>query len=170
MKAPLSLCPFEKQHPSLLKKDDEYYMKLAFNQAINAWNENEVPIGAVIVCNDEVIAAAYNSVEKLKDPTAHAEILAATQAANFIGDWRLNDTTLYVTKEPCPMCSGMTIMARFKRVVYAFGDPKMGGLGGAYNINELPDLNHHTEIESGILQEDCKAILQAFFKMKREMV
>ena len=106
-------------------------MALAFNRAVDAWREDEVPIGAVIVKAGEVVASAHNAVESLKDPTAHAEILAITQAAKAIGDWRLNECTLYVTKEPCPMCAGAAIMSRLGRVVYAWGDPKMGCLGGA---------------------------------------
>ncbi|MDR2981063.1 MAG: nucleoside deaminase [Puniceicoccales bacterium] len=160
-------CPFEKIHPSQLNRDDTFFMSLAYNQAIEAWRQDEVPIGAVIVHKGEIIAAAHNAVETLRDPTAHAEMLAITQAASHLGDWRLNECTLYVTKEPCPMCSGATIMSRLGRVVYAWGDPKMGCLGGAYPVHSLPRLNHRVEVVSGVLEEQCRAILQAYFAQKR---
>lgn len=160
-------CPFEKRFPSQLVRDDAFYMTLAFNQGIDAWRKNEVPIGAVIVCDGEVIGSAHNLVDSTRDPTAHAEILAITQAARALGDWRLNEATLYVTKEPCPMCSGAMLMARLGRVVYAVPDPKMGCLGGATDLNALPRVNHHCEIISGVLEADCRDLLQAFFKLKR---
>jgi tRNA(adenine34) deaminase len=106
-------------------------------------------------------------VESLNDPTAHAEILAITQATEIVGDWRLNGATLYVTKEPCPMCSGASIMARISKVVYAVPDPKMGCMGGATAVQELPRLNHRVEVESGTLEDECKAVLQEYFKRKR---
>lgn len=161
-------CPFPKIYPSELNRDDEYFMKLAYNQAIKAWDEDEVPIGAVIALHGEVIAKAHNEVERTKDPTAHAEILAFTQAARIIDDWRLNGCTLYVTKEPCPMCSGASIMARVSRVVYAVSDPKMGCLGGATNVNDLPRVNHHFEIKTGVLEAECKELLQTYFALKRQ--
>lgn len=142
-------------------------MSLAFNLAIDAWRIDEVPIGAIIERGGEIIAAAHNEVERSGDPTAHAEILAITQAAKKIGDWRLNDCTLYVTKEPCPMCSGATIMSRLGRVVFAWGDPKMGCLGGATPLHTLPKLNHRVEVTNGILEEPCREILQAYFNLKR---
>ena len=160
-------CPFEKQFPSLLLRDDTFYMKLAYNQAIDAWNCNEVPIGAIIVKNDEVIAAAHNSVIMTHDPTAHAEMLALTQAANKIQDWRLNDCKLYVTKEPCPMCSGASIMARLNTVIYALPDPKMGCLGGASHVHSIPTLNHHLNVRQGVMEEECRILLQSFFQSKR---
>jgi tRNA(adenine34) deaminase len=163
---PLS-CPFDKLHPSQLIRDDKFYMSLAFNLAIDAWRIDEVPIGAIIERGGEIIAAAHNEVERSGDPTAHAEILAITQAAKKIGDWRLNDCTLYVTKEPCPMCSGATIMSRLGRVVFAWGDPKMGCLGGATPLHSLPKLNHRVEVTNGILEEPCREILQAYFNLKR---
>lgn len=116
-------------------------MKLAYNQALKAWNCGEVPVGAVIEFGGELIAQAHNSVEGSRDPTAHAEILAITQAAAKLGDWRLAGATLYVTKEPCPMCAGACVMSRLKRVVYAVSDPKMGFLGGAMKFHDLPTLN-----------------------------
>src|SRR5471030_284570 len=161
-------CPFEKRFPSQLVRDDAFYMSLAYNQAIDAWRADEVPIGAVIVSGGEVIGAAHNQVEGSKDPTAHAEMLAVTQAASKLGDWRLEGATIYVTKEPCPMCSGALVMARVKRVCYAVPDPKMGCLGGAANLNELPRMNHRLELTSGgVLESECRALLQAFFQAKR---
>lgn len=143
-------------------------MSLAYNQAIDAWRRDEVPIGCVIERDGEVIASAHNTVEQSKDPTAHAEMLAVTQAAAAIGDWRLSDCTLYVTKEPCPMCSGAMVMARLKRVCYAVPDPKMGCLGGATNLNELPRSNHRCELApAAVLHEECLSLLQAFFQAKR---
>ena len=160
-------CPFFKIYPSQLKKDDEFFMSYAYNEAIEAYQEGEVPVGAVIVFNNEIIASAHNRVAQLKDPTAHAEILAITQAASVIGDWRLNETQLYVTKEPCPMCSGACIMSRIGKVVYGFSDPKMGCLGGAFSIEKLPLINHRPEIYVGTLGSQCHEILQYFFKTKR---
>jgi len=161
-------CPFPKLYPSALRVDDEHYLKLAYNEAIAAWDEDEVPIGAVVVSPEGlVIARAHNRVEGLGDPTAHAEILAITQAATARGNWRLAGCTLYVTKEPCPMCSGAVIMSRLDRVVYAVPDPKMGGLGGAFDVNAVPTLNHHLRAEPGPLEPECKALLQAFFRHKR---
>lgn len=161
-------CPFEKLYPSQLVRDDEFFMKLAYNQAIEAWKEDEVPVGAVIRLGDEVIASSHNGVIAQKDPTAHAEIVAITKAANLIGDYRLNEMTLYVTKEPCPMCAGAAIMSRLGRIVYAFSDPKMGYFGGATNINEIPSNNHKCLITHGILEEPCKEMIQAFFQAKRK--
>ena len=142
-------------------------MSLAYNEAIDAWREEEVPVGAVIERGGEVIALAHNQVAGAHDPTAHAEILALTQAARAIGDWRLIGATLYVTKEPCPMCSGAALMARLKRVVYAVADPRMGCLGGATDLNRLPQVNHHLEITRGVLESECRDLLQAFFRLKR---
>jgi len=164
-------CPFEKRFPSQLVRDDEFYMSLAFNKAIDAWRADEVPIGCVIVRDGEVIAATHNQVEHGNDPTAHAEILAMTQAGAAIGDWRLENCTLYVTKEPCPMCSGACIMSRMHRVVYAVPDPKMGCLGGATNLSELPRVNHRCEITvGGVLEEECRELIQAYFQLKRKGV
>ncbi|MGH8018482.1 MAG: nucleoside deaminase [Opitutaceae bacterium] len=164
---PASPCPFPKVFPSQLVRDDAFFMALAFNQAIDAWRKNEVPIGAIVARAGEVIGAAHNLVDSSRDPTAHAEILAITQAASSVGDWRLNECTLYVTKEPCPMCSGAMLMARLGRVVYAVRDPKMGCLGGATDLNALPRVNHHCEITTGVMETECRELLQAFFKLKR---
>ena len=161
-------CPFEKRFPSQLLRDDAFFMSLAYNQAIDAWRQDEVPIGAVIVSGGEVIGAAHNRVEGSRDPTAHAEMLALTQAASRLGDWRIEGATVYVTKEPCPMCSGAMVMSRVKRVCYAVADPKMGCLGGAANLNELPRSNHRLELTAGsVLEDECRALIQAFFRTKR---
>ena len=160
-------CPFEPLFPSYLVRDDEVFMKLAYNQALKAWKLGEVPVGAVIEYGGEVIAQAHNTVEQSQDPTAHAEILAITQASAKIGDWRLNGATLYVTKEPCPMCSGASIMARLSRVVYAVPDSKMGFLGGALSTHEVPTLNHHLQITQGVLQDECLALIKTYFALKR---
>ena len=163
-------CPFEPMHPSYLNRDDEFFMKIAYNNALKAWREGEVPIGAVIEYGGEVIAQAYNRVEGTKDPTAHAEILAITQASAKLGDWRLNGATLYVTKEPCPMCSGACVMSRLSRVVYAIPDAKMGFLGGVMKFHDVPTLNHSIEVSSGVLYEECLALLKTFFALKRKGV
>lgn len=160
-------CPFEPLFPSYLVRDDEFFMKLAYNQALRAWKLGEVPVGAVIEYGGEVIAQAHNTVEQSQDPTAHAEILAITQASAKIGDWRLNGATLYVTKEPCPMCSGASIMARLSRVVYAVPDSKMGFLGGALSTHEVPTLNHHLQITQGVLQDECLELIKTYFALKR---
>ncbi|MBK8479476.1 MAG: nucleoside deaminase [Opitutaceae bacterium] len=160
-------CPFPKLHLSQLVRDDRFFMSLAYNQAIEAWREDEVPIGAVIECGGDIIGSAHNQVEHADDPTAHAEMLAITQAARALGDWRLNEATLYVTKEPCPMCSGATIMSRVKRVVFAVGDTKMGCLGGATDLAALPRVNHRPLRESGVLEEECRELLQTYFRLKR---
>jgi len=161
-------CPFEKRFPSQLVRDDTFFMSLAYNQAIDAWRLDEVPIGCVIELGGEVIASAHNTVEGAHDPTAHAEVLAITQAAASIGDWRLDGATLYVTKEPCPMCSGATLMSRLKRVCYAVPDPKMGCLGGATDLNLLPQSNHHLDITRGVLEKPCLDLLRAYFQLKRK--
>lgn len=161
-------CPFEKRFPSQLARDDTFYMSLAYNRAVDAWREDEVPIGAVIVIDGEIAGTAHNRVEGARDPTAHAEILALTQAAEKRGDWRLDGAVVYVTKEPCPMCSGAMLMSRVRRVCYAVPDPKMGCLGGATNLNELPRANHRLEITAGgVLEQECRAMLQEFFRLKR---
>lgn len=161
-------CPFEKLHPSQLNRDDEFFMKLAYNLAIDAWNADEVPVGTVIVHGEEVIASARNETRIANDPTAHAEIIAITKAASAIGDWRLNECRLYVTKEPCPMCSGAVIMSRIGEVHYAVPDPKMGCLGGATDLNALPFSNHKAKVSSGLLSQESLALLQAYFQVKRQ--
>lgn len=160
-------CPFPKKFPSQLQRDDSFFMQLAYNQAIEAWNQSEVPIGAVITVEGEVIASAFNQVESTRDPTAHAEILAITQASNALADWRLNRAVLYVTKEPCPMCSGASVMARLSRVVFGLPDPKMGCLGGSRDLSDIEDFNHRLAVTPGVLEEDCRLLIQEFFRLRR---
>ena len=146
---------------------DEYFMREALKQARRALAADEVPVGAVVVREGEVISRAWNQVEMLKDATAHAEMLAITQAEAAVGDWRLNDCDLYVTKEPCPMCAGAIVHARLRRVVFGCPDPKGGGAGGLLNILQMPELNHRCLTTSGILADECAAILKDFFRARR---
>ncbi len=139
----------------------------ALRQAQKAYLAEEVPIGAVITREGRIIARACNQVETLKDATAHAEMLAITQAENAVGDWRLTDCDIFVTKEPCPMCAGAIVHARLRRVVFGAPDPKGGGAGGLFNILQHPSLNHHSEITSGVLLKECRALLQQFFMERR---
>ena len=162
-------CPFEKIYPSALKRDPEYFMTHAYNEAIEAWKQDEVPIGAVIEFKGQIIASSHNQSRTVNDPTAHAEILAISQAANHIGDWRLNECTLYVTKEPCPMCSGALVIARIGKVYFGLPDPQMGCVGGALNLGALPKSNHHFESSGGILEDLSHNILKAFFETKRKV-
>jgi len=147
---------------------DHYFMGEAMRQAMRAYEAEEVPVGAVIVKDGRIIARAYNQVELLKDATAHAEMLAITMAEGVIGDWRLTDCTLYVTKEPCPMCAGAIVHVRLPRVVYGVGDPKGGAAGSALNLLQFPTLNHRSEITSGVRQEECLAMLKSFFQEQRK--
>jgi tRNA(adenine34) deaminase len=146
---------------------DDYFMGEALRQAAKAYERGEVPVGAVIVREGRIIARAYNQVELLKDATAHAEMLALTTAENAVGDWRLTDCTLYVTKEPCPMCAGAIVHTRLLRVVFGWGDPKGGAAGGALNLLQFPTLNHRCEITAGVRLEECRALLQQFFAEQR---
>jgi tRNA(adenine34) deaminase len=146
---------------------DDYFMGEALRQAAKAYEKGEVPVGVVIVREGRIIARAFNQVEQLKDATAHAEMLALTQAENVVGDWRLNDCTLYATKEPCPMCAGAIVHTRLARVVFGAGDLKGGAAGGALNLLQFPSLNHHCEITPGVRLEECRALLQNFFAKQR---
>lgn len=161
-------CPFEKRFPSELERDDTYFMWLAYNLAIDAWRAGEVPVGAVIAKDGVVMGAAHNQTIALKDPTAHAELLAVTQAAGALGDWRLSGATLYVTKEPCPMCAGAAVMARLARVVFAMADPKMGCCGGAVGLHAVETFNHHPMVTGGVLEAECRQLMQSFFQLKRD--
>ena len=146
---------------------DAYFMGEALRQARKAWEEDEVPVGAVIVHEGRIIARACNQIEMLKDATAHAEMLAITQAESVLGDWRLNECDLYVTKEPCPMCAGALVHVRMKRVVFGCPSPKDGAGGSLLQLLQHPQLNHHCEITSGVRQDECAAMLQAFFRERR---
>ncbi len=144
-------------------------MRLALREAELAWQENEVPIGAVIVQDERVIAAAHNQREQLRDPTAHAEMIAITQAASALGNWRLERCVLYVTLEPCPMCAGAIVLARIARVVYGAADPKAGAVASLYRLLEDPRLNHNCEVVPGILADTCGQMLTAFFQNQRRL-
>ena len=146
---------------------DVFYMQSALRCAHKAAVADEVPIGAVIVRNGEVIARAWNQVEMLKDATAHAEMLAITQAEAAVGGWRLNECDLYVTKEPCPMCAGAIVLARLRRVVFGCSDSKGGAAGGWINLLQSAALNHRCEVTSGVLGEESAALLRQFFGKKR---
>ena len=147
---------------------DEYFMHEALRLANKAAAANEVPIGAVIVRARKIIARAYNQVELLKDATAHAEMLALTQAEAAVGDWRLTDCDLYVTKEPCAMCAGALVHTRIRRVIFGCADPAAGAAGSVINLLQMPTLNHRCDIASGVLASDCAAILRGFFRERRD--
>jgi len=146
---------------------DHFFMGEALRQAARAWEAEEVPVGAVIVREGRIIARAFNQVELLRDATAHAEMLAITQAEEALGDWRLNECTLYVTKEPCPMCAGAIVHARVGRVVFGASDPKAGAAGSALNLLQFPTFNHRCEVTQGLREPECRALLQNFFADKR---
>lgn len=142
-------------------------MKEALKEAENAKDLGEVPIGCIIVKNDEIIGRGHNLTETEKDPTAHAEIIAIRQAAKFLGGWRLPDTTMYVTCEPCAMCAGAIVWARIGKVVIGTMDPKAGAAGSVFNILEEEKLNHHAEVVVGVMADECKALMQDFFRELR---
>ncbi|MBI3837605.1 MAG: nucleoside deaminase [Planctomycetia bacterium] len=144
-------------------------MRLALREAEGALSENEVPVGAVIVHNERLIASAHNQREQLRDPTAHAEMIAITQAAEALGSWRLEDCTLYVTLEPCPMCAGAILQARIPTVVYGAADPKGGAVHTLYQLLSDPRLNHRVQIVSGVLVSPCGEILTRFFQSQRRL-
>ena len=159
--------------PSPAAPPHEEFMRQALREAEAALAEDEVPIGAVIVYDDpasdspRVIAAAHNQREQLRDPTAHAEMIAITQAAQALSNWRLEHCTLYVTLEPCPMCAGAIVLARMPRVVYGAADPKAGAANTLYQLLDDPRLNHRAEVIAGVLAEPCGQILSKFFAEKR---
>ena len=144
-----------------------YFMRLAIEQAGVAEENGDVPIGAVIVREGQIIGRAYNQREQLQDPTAHAEIIALTQAAAALENWHLDGCTMYVTLEPCAMCAGALVLARMKRLVYGCSDPKAGACGSLYNIVQDERLNHRVEVTSGVLEAECSELLQKFFAERR---
>ena len=146
---------------------DENFMREALRQAGKAREADEVPVGALVVRAEKIIARAYNQVELLKDATAHAEMLALTAAEAAIGDWRLSDCDLYVTKEPCPMCAGAIVHTRIRRVIFGCPDVRGGAAGTVINLLQHKSLNHQAQITRGVLEKQCAAILQDFFKAKR---
>ena len=147
---------------------DEYYMKIAIEEAKKAEQLGEVPIGAVIVKNHQIIARAHNLRETMQQPTAHAEHLAIERAAEVIGSWRLEDCTLYVTLEPCVMCAGTIVMSRIPYIKYGATDPKGGCSGSLMNLLNQPHFNHRAQVESGLLEVECGNLLRHFFKNLRE--
>ena len=153
--------------PIIDLQSDHYFMGEALRQAARAYQTQETPIGAVVVLEGQIIARAFNQVELLKDATAHAEMLALTQAEEATGDWRLNQCTLYSTKEPCPMCAGAIVHVRLARVVFGASDPKAGAAGSALNLLQFPTFNHRCEITSGVREPECRALLQNFFAEQR---
>ncbi|MEO1843459.1 MAG: tRNA adenosine(34) deaminase TadA [Akkermansiaceae bacterium] len=155
--------------PVIDLESDAYFMQEAMREARRAYAAEEVPIGAVVVRESRVIARAWNQVETLKDATAHAEMLALTAAQTAMGDWRLEGCTLYVTKEPCPMCAGAIVHCRPERVVFGCADLKAGAAGGWINLLDVnPPLNHRCDITSGVMEEECLGMLQSFFREARE--
>ncbi|MBP5233598.1 MAG: tRNA adenosine(34) deaminase TadA [Planctomycetes bacterium] len=146
---------------------DAMRMRLALNQAREAAEVGDVPVGAVIYHNGELIAKAHNQREELQDPTAHAEVLAITQAANALGSWRLEDCEMYVTLEPCSMCAGAIVLARLPRLVYGAADPKAGACGSALDVLGCPKLNHRVNVRTGVLAEECGEVLKSFFRARR---
>ena len=150
--------------------DFNHYMQLALQEAEAAAEENEVPVGAVIVHRERrVIASDHNRREQLRDPTAHAEMLAITQAAEALGSWRLDDCTLYVTLEPCPMCAGAIVQARIPKVVYGADDPKSGAVQSLFKLLNDTRLNHQCSVVSGVLAEPCGNVLSRFFQRQRAL-
>lgn len=150
--------------------DDRKFMAAALVEARSALDHDDVPIGALAVREREILASAHNERELRGDPTAHAEILALQRAAEKVGGWRLEEVTLYVTIEPCPMCAGAAVASRIKRLVYGAADARAGAAYSLYNIVQDPRLNHECEVTTGVLAEDCAELLQEFFRQKRGKV
>jgi len=153
--------------PFIDLQSDAYFMNEALRMAVRAYEAEEVPIGAVVVRAGKIIARAFNQVELLKDATAHAEMLALTQAEAAVGDWRLNECELFVTKEPCPMCAGAVVHVRLRRVIFGCPDPRGGAAGGLLNLLQNPSLNHQCDITPGVMGNECAELLQTFFREKR---
>src|SRR6187200_1469707 len=153
--------------PIIDLQSDHYFMGEALRQAARAYEAEEVPVGAVVVREGRIIARAYNQVELLKDATAHAEMLAITQAEEAVGDWRLTDCDIYATKEPCPMCAGAIVHVRFARVVYGAADPKSGAAGSVLNLLQMPALNHRCLVTCGVRADESRSLLQSFFAAQR---
>ncbi len=146
---------------------DEYFMRLALREAERAEEHEDVPIGAVVVADGELLAAAHNERELRQDPTAHAEVIALREAARALGSWRVLDAVLYVTLEPCAMCAGAIVLSRVPRVVYGASDPKAGAAGSVLDVLGEPRLNHRPEVAGGLLADECAALLSDFFASRR---
>src|SRR5437868_4723195 len=153
---------------AIIAEGEAAFMREALRLAKKAYAAEEVPVGAIVVRAGRIIARAYNQVELLKDATAHAEMLALTQAEAAVGDWRLTDCDLYVTKEPCVMCAGALVHARVHRVIFGCTDDRAGAAGSVLNVLQHPALNHHCDITAGVLQNECGQLLQSFFREQRE--
>ncbi len=167
--ASASTAGVDNEGPIIDLHGDAYFMGQALREARKAYAAGEVPVGAVVACGGRIISRAWNQVETLKDATAHAEMLALTAAQESLGSWRLEKCTLYVTKEPCPMCAGAVVHCRPERVVFGCPDPKCGAAGGWINLLEAnPPLNHRCDVTSGVLGEECLELLQRFFREARE--
>lgn len=167
--ASASKAGMESERPIIDMQSDAFFMGQALREAHKAYAAGEVPVGAVVASGGRIIGRAWNQVETLKDATAHAEMLALTSAQQALGGWRLEKCTLYVTKEPCPMCAGAIIHCRPERVVFGCSDPKGGAAGGWINLLESnPPLNHRCDVTSGVLGEECLDLLQRFFREARE--
>ncbi len=151
----------------ILPCQHKIYMQLALEEARLASSEGEVPVGAVIIKDNQVIAKAHNLREQSADPTAHAEILALREASQQLGGWRLSGTQIYVTIEPCPMCAGALVLARIDALIYGAGDKKWGAVESLFNIPNHPKLNHHIDITGGVLATECQALMQQFFAQRR---
>jgi tRNA(adenine34) deaminase len=147
---------------------DKFFMQEAVREAIKAFEAKEVPVGAVIVYENKIIARAHNQIKTLKDPTAHAEMIAITQAASYLESERILNTTIYVTLEPCAMCAGALVLARIKKLVFGAKDEKAGACGSVINITNNKKLNHKLIVKSGVYEDECRRILQEFFKLKRK--
>jgi len=151
----------------LFSEDSLKYMQSALKEALKAFEKDEIPVGAVVVHNNQVIGKGYNQVESLNDPTAHAEMIAITAAANHIGNWRLNECDIYITLEPCIMCTGAIINARFRNLFFAEFDPKFGACGSLYNILAEKKYNHSINVFSGLCADESRSLLQEFFRNLR---
>ena len=147
---------------------DNFFMQEALREAIKAFEADEVPVGAVIVYENKIIARAHNQIKTLKDPTAHAEMIAITQAASYLKSERILNATMYVTLEPCAMCAGALVLARIKKVVFGTKDEKSGACGSVVDLTNDKKLNHQLIVKSGIYEDECCKILQEFFKLKRK--
>ncbi|MBU0759967.1 MAG: tRNA adenosine(34) deaminase TadA [Candidatus Omnitrophica bacterium] len=146
---------------------DSFYMNQALKEAKKAFDSDEVPVGAVIVYKGSIIAKAHNQIETLKDPTAHAEMIAITQAANYLQNERLIGCSLYATIEPCSMCAGAMVLARIDRLIYGAGDPKTGACGSVEDVINNRKLNHRVKVKKGVLEEETSSLIKEFFKVKR---
>ena len=151
-----------------MKPPDDGFLRQALDEAQRAFEAGEVPVGAVVVHGGQVIGRGHNQREALHDPTAHAEVLAITAAANHLGDWRLTGCTLYVTKEPCAMCAGALVNSRLDRLVFGAWDEQAGCCGSLYQLCRDPRFNHQVEVTGGVLQAECQALLQEFFVSRRD--